>query len=298
MGRSSRHLYSILLILLCIFILYLMYRNTNIIRGSEGFQEKKEFHFYNTSHYGDSILNLKFFYNISEKMKENNIMIHYYYGEWIKNVSELERYTDSASMTLHPYSEHPESAIELWMKNPVNGISGGDFANYYNAFYANILKIIGLEDKGIDTSLYQKEDYLLTIYEGLDDKYKDIDILIINAEPKSGQFEYNKNDFDTIIKKLSEKYRVVTTSPSSSEIPCTMNDKLALQDIGAISTHAKYIFAIHSGPLIPCFNLHTKQYVKKWIIMDRGYYNFGDIPHVLRNTLPDINTILSEFNVE
>lgn len=298
MGRSSRHLYSILLILLCIFVLYLIYRNTTIIRVSEGFQEKKEFHFYNTSHYGDSILNLKFFYNISEKMKENNIMIHYYYGEWIKNVSELERYTDSTTMTLHPYGEHPESAIELWMKNPVNGISAGDFANYYNAFYANILKIIGLEDKGIDTSLYQKEDYLLTIYEGLDDKYKDIDILIINAEPKSGQFEYNKKDFDTIIKKLSEKYRVVTTSPSSSEILCTMNDKLALQDIGAISTHAKYMFALTSGPLIPCLNFYTKQHVKKWIIMDRGYYNFGDIPYTIRNTLPDINTILSEFNIE
>ena len=298
MGRSSRHLYSILLILLCISMLYIIYRNINIIRANEGFQEKKEFHFYNTSHYGDSILNLKFFYNIYEAMRENNIMIHYYYGEWIKDVSELERYTNSASMTLHPYSEAPEGAIELSMKNPVNGINALNFAEYYSAFYANILKIIGLENKGIDTSLYQKEDYLLSIYEGLDEKYKDIDILIINAEPKSGQFEYNKNDLHTIIKKLSEKYRVVTMAPSSSEIPSTNKDKLALQDIGAISTHAKYIFAIHSGALSGCFNLHTKQRVKKWIIMDRAYYNFGDIPYTIRNTLPDINTILSEFNIE
>jgi hypothetical protein len=232
-------------------------------------------------------------------MKENNIMIHYYYGGWIKNVSELERYTDKDTMALHHYDQAPENAVELWMKNSVNGISAGDFANYYNAFYANILKIIGLEGKGIDTSLYQKEDYLLTIYEGLDDKYKNIDILIINAEPKSGQLEYNKQDFDATIKKLAEKYRVVTTAPSGSDnIPCTMNDGLALQDIGAISTHTKYILAVSSGPLVPCLNLHTKQSVKKWIIMDKGYYNFGDIPYTLRNTLPDINTILSEFNIE
>jgi hypothetical protein len=87
-------------------------------------------------------------------------------------------------------------------------------------------------------------------------------------------------------------------APSSSEIPSTNKDKLALQDIGAISTHAKYIFAIHSGALSGCFNLHTKQRVKKWIIMDRAYYNFGDIPYTIRNTLPDINTIISEFNIE
>ena len=297
MGRKSRHLYNILLLLLCIIItLIYIFNNRSGVR--EPFQERKEFHFYNTSHYGDSILNLKFFYNISNIMSQNNIMIHYYYGEWIKNIGELERYTNKETMSLHPYDECPDDAIELWMRNDVNGIGMGEFDRYYNAFYQNILKIIGLEGKGIDTSLYQKEDYLINIYNNLDSKYKDIHILIINAEPKSGQFQYNKEAFDEIINSLSKKYRVVTTAPSSPNVPCTMNDNLSLQDIGAISTHAKYIFAVHSGPLIPCFNWHTKQHVKKWIIMDKGQYIFSDINNKILHTLPDLNTILSEFSLE
>ena len=296
MGRKSRHLYTILLLLICI-IISILYIYTNRTEVREPFQEMKEFHFYNTSHYGDNILNLKFFYNISNIMSENNIMIHYYYGTWIKNVGELERYTNKQSMALHPYDECPDDAIELWMKNDINSVNMMNFARYYNLFYQNILSIIGLERKGIDTSLYQKEDYLITVYNTLDNKYKDIDILIINAEPKSEQFDYNKEAFDRLISSLSEKYRVVTTAPSSSDVPCTMNDNLLLQDIGAISTHAKYIFAIHSGPLIPCFNLYTKQHVKKWIIMDRGLYNFGDINYKILQSVPDLNTILSEFSL-
>jgi hypothetical protein len=231
-------------------------------------------------------------------MRENNIMIHYYYGDYITNVKELERYTNKESMMLHSYNECPADAVELWMRNDINGISMRYFDTYYNAFYQNILKIIGLEGRGIDTSLYQKEDYLIDIYNKLDNKYKDIDILIINAEPKSGQFEYNKQAFDKIIHSLSKQYRIVTTAPTTPDIPCTMNDNLHLQDIGAISTHAKYILCIYSGPVVPCFNLHTKQHVTKWIIMDRGQYVFHDINHKVLHTLPDLNTILSEFSLE
>jgi len=244
-------------------------------------------------------LNLKFFYNISSIMKENNIFINYYYNpESIKNAGELQKYTDSNTMLVKPYSEAPKNAIELWMRNEIDGINFVNFTKYYSLFYSNILRQIGLEGMGIDTSLFQKEDYLLTIYDSLDDKYKDIDILIINSEPKSGQFNYNKEAFDSLIKKLSESHRVVTTSPVNDSIPCTMDNGLTLQDIGAVSTHSKYILGIATGPMIPCFNLHTKNYVKKWIILDRTQYIFEGLNYSVQPNLPDINSIKTEFSVE
>jgi hypothetical protein len=39
-----------------------------------------------------------------------------------------------------------------------------------------------------------------------------------------------------------------------------------LQDIAAISTHAKYIIGVHSGPVTACFTDATKKSVKKWIL--------------------------------
>lgn len=42
--------------------------------------------------------------------------------------------------------------------------------------------------------------------------------------------------------KLSKKYRVATTTHINSDILCRFNHGLKLQDIGAISRHAKISF--------------------------------------------------------
>ena len=70
-------------------------RKTYRSRGGQT-PEKKTFYFYNKFHYGDHILNLKFFYNISNILKDNNILINYYYDvNYIKNIDELKRYVNS-----------------------------------------------------------------------------------------------------------------------------------------------------------------------------------------------------------
>jgi len=186
------------------------------------------------------------------------------------------------------------------MRNTVDNISAWDnFSRYFVHLYSYILRTIQLDDKGIDTSLFQKEDYLLDIYEKLDDKFKNVDVLMLNAEPKSGQFHaYNKAQFDEIARTLSQKYRIVTTSPVDASIPCSMEAGLALQDIGAISTHAKYVFGLNSAPLIPCFNSHAKASVRKWVLLDNSPFKFDDINYTISSTIPDINQLLSEFSVE
>ena len=237
---------------------------------------EKIYHFYNDYHYGDNLLNLKFLKNILHYLKDANIKIIYYYNKrYIKNVYELERYIDNDIITLRTTNYRPRDAICLWM-GCINfdKVNYSNFDIYFNLFYKNITTILNLDNKQINTSLYQDEEYLLDIYNSLDSKYKDIDILIINSVPYSGQIQYNKEEWDKMCIDLSKKYNIVTTTFVNNDIKCTFTDGLRLQDIGAISTHVKYIIAVHSGPIVPCYNSLTKKNVKKWFIFqDSGYHS-------------------------
>jgi hypothetical protein len=271
---------------------YAMFNESLLNNKYVGGNQVNTFHFYNDCHYGDNILNLKFLYNISKILKEKNIKIKYYYmNAYIKNIDELERYIDKEVLTLHPSSEKPHNAIQLWMGEPVNSIGNGEFQNFYNKFYKKILTHLGLNDMKIDTSLFQKEDYLLDIYNKLDPKFKDIDILIINGLPQSGQFDMDKTKMDAFIKDLASKYKVVTTDEVSSNIVSTRIDKLKMQDIGAISTHAKYIIGVFTGPFTSLFNIHTKNYVKKWYILNNAPFQF-DINYEYIHNMNELDKII------
>lgn len=295
MKRGNLRLYSICLIVICAILYIYLYEKGYSTKNTEGYEEKKLFHFVCKFHYGDNILNLKFFYNISSILKENNIMIHYYYdNNQIKNRVELDRYVDKETLRLDVLSNCPSNAVELWMGMDINGISHADFDVYFRHFYTQILQALHLEDKGIDVSLYQKEDYLLSIYSGLDDSFKNIDVLVLNSEPQSGQFLYNKDEMDQICKKLSKKYKIVTSSPVDETIPCTMRSGLAIQDIGAISTHTKYIVAVYSGPITGCFNQYSKEHIKKWIFLLRNPMKHIEIDNVLLDNVGPIEGIIDE----
>lgn len=295
MRRINIRLYFIICLMILVLLSIYIYHHTNKEYSIEGYKEKNVFHFHSRFHYGDNIFNLKFFYNISKILKEKNMIIYYYYDtNQIKNVVELERYVDKNTLKLLPLSETPNNSVELWMGIDIDGTHHGDFDVYFRKFYSNILNKLNLNDGNIDVSLYQNEPYLLDIYNKLDDKYKNLDILMINAEPKSGQFDYNIDEFKTISKELSIKYKIATTTCVDDSIPCTMRDNLTIQDIGAISTHAKYIVAVFSGPLTSCFNYYSKAHVKKWIFLLRNPMNLKEINNSIVNNVYAVKSIIDE----
>lgn len=264
-------------------------RSRHLIRHVGG---NKIYRFYNKYHYGDHILNLKFLYNISKQLKTDNIKIIYYYdNNYIKNIDELQRYVDNDVLSMDILTNKPNDAIELWIGNNINNIEYHMFDKYFNLFYTNILKILGLDNLNINTSLYQKEDYLQDIYNNIDKKYHNLDILIINAEPQSYQINYSKEKMDAVCIKLANKYNIATTSPVNSSIKCTSSDGLKMQDIGAISTHATYIIAVNSGPICTCFTDATKNSVKKWIILDNKNFIYNDINYLLIKSIDELDNI-------
>jgi len=267
-------------------------RRTKHIKYGGSNIEKKIFHFYTNSHYGDNILNLKFLFNISSILKEKNIQIHYYYNtEYCKNKDELDRYVNSDTVMLHPSSEKPPSAIEIWMGNDIDGVNHNNFDIYISLLYKKILKHMKLDNLNIDTSLYQNEPYLQEIYNRLDPKFKGIDILIINSKPQSAQFDYNKEIFDTMCMKLSNKYRVVTTEPVNDSIPSTIRDGLKMQDIGAISTHVNYIIGVYTAPIIPTLNKRTYENIKKWILFASTGIKHSEPKTVIISNSKEVNNI-------
>lgn len=255
-----------------------------------------EFHFFNKYHYGDNIINLKFLNSLSNILEDNNITIKYYYNNnYITNVYELNNYIKTDRIILDVLENKPKESIELWMGTDILDINCYKFDIYIDLFYKKILNIMRIDNfnNTINTSLYQNEDYLLDIYSNLDSKYKDIDILVLNSIPNSGQYILDKEKWDNMCIKLSKKYNIVTSSYVNDSIKCTSNDNLSIQEIGAISTHSKFIIGIHSGPMTGCYNIHTQKYVKYWFIFVNTlqHFNINSFDNV------DIESIHIFFNI-
>jgi len=118
------------------------------------------------------------------------------------------------------------------------------------------------------------DDDLINRYNTIDDKYKNIDMLIINSEPKSGQYQnYNKENWDKFIIDLSTKYKIVTTSTVNDSILSLENQ--TVKNIAAIATHIKTIIAINTGPSVVLYNtqiLNNADYI--YIYHNEYCYSF------------------------
>lgn len=268
-------------------------RRHSFRRRQRGGSLSKEFHFSNEYHFGDSIYNLKFFMGILPILSRRNIFIHVYVNP--DKINELKRYSDSKYIQLHPINEKPSGTIQLWQGNSVNGTTRYDTEIYYKKTYEFIAKTIGIQNETINTSLYQDEDYLLDVYNKLDDKFKNVDVLIINGEPITERAAFSKEKFNSLAKRLSKRCKVVTTHCVDSSIACTLKDGLQIQDIGAISTHAKYIVSMHTGPIVACLNKHTKQHVRKWFIVATERFNYTELPHEFFLSSDALDTIDSKI---
>lgn len=264
--------------------------------NKENFSDKKIFHFHMDYHYGDSILNLKFFYSINPYLKKHNIMINYYYNSsYIRKPEELERYVHKETLQLIDSYHKPNDSYHLWMGDSKNGLEYNiaPFDLYFDSYYKDILRVLNLTES-IPTSLYVKEDYLEGIYQQLPAVYHNIDVLVLNNIPVTFKCSSCKDVFNSVCVSLSKKFKNVVSLEKieGADILTTREHGLMLQDIGAISTHSTYILAINSGPLIPCLNLASKNYVKHWVIMWNQPFN--DIPSTIME-VPNKEIIESLF---
>jgi hypothetical protein len=116
----------------------------------------------------------------------------------------------------------------------------------------------------IDT--FEYED--MNLFERLPhlDKYKDVNVLVINSQPYSGQYHYNKKSWDEFIVKLSQKYVVATTEKVNDTI-LSLHD-VSVKNIASIALHVKIIIAVNTGPSIPLYNTHILNNIDAFYLFD------------------------------
>ncbi len=223
---------------------------------------------YNVYHLGDHVFNIILFNKIGQYLIDNNLIIYYYCLEnYHKQINEFIIFKNNIILkSIH----HVKNGIEAWINNTNLMMENLQLKigldTFYIAFYNQLLNKIGIPRIVLD--LQYEDNDLLDRYNHINhkfnDKYKDLDILFINSQPLSGQYNYNINDWNNfIIHKKKKQMKIVTTLKVHSLIPCTMDDSLSIKDIAAISTHCKYIIAINTGPFVGCYNKYTLEKVEK-----------------------------------
>jgi len=195
------------------------------------------------AHLGDNIINFIFFYKIKDFIEKNNIIIHYYC--WTQYHKNLLEFKSSENIKIF---QHENKGHLLWQggETPHLNIVEDKLCNMFNIF----LKRYNIPIS-VDSFEYQDPE-LFTRYENLHDKYKNIDILIINSTPLSGQYIYDKDSWNDFIIKLSQKYLVAVTENVNDSI-LSLHD-ISVKNIAAIALKVKKIIAINTGPSTPLYN--------------------------------------------
>ena len=220
----------------------------------------------NHHHLGDNIFNFIFFNEIKEYIESNNIIINYYcYEQYHEN---LKDFNCSENIKIIACGPHPdEKSHILWQGKgtPHSFYYEDKLCNMFNEFLKKFeipIRVNKLEYQ--DNDLFQR-------FDNLDDKYKNIDILMVNSKPRSGQIAYNKNEWDSFAIKLSKKYKIATTQKVDDENVLSLDD-FSVKNIAAVALKTKKIIGIDTGPLIPLYNTDILDNVENVYIFGKNHF--------------------------
>jgi len=209
---------------------------------------------YNEYHLGDNIFSFILFYNIKNYIENNNIIINYYcLSQYHKQLLEFK-----CTNNVNLLSLTEPIGINLWIGNtdyPINYYNNNKSFNlFYVDFFNQFLLQQNLEIK-IDNLEYTDTDLLIR-YDNLDNKYKNINVLIINSDPQSLQYHKNEDEWNEFIINMNNKYNIVTTKKVSNLL-CTLDNDLTIKDIASISINCDIIIAINTGIVPALLNTYT-----------------------------------------
>jgi hypothetical protein len=196
-------------------------------------------------HLGDNIINFIFFYKIKDYIEKNNIIIHYYcYPQYHKNLND---FNCSNNIKILNYEGKGKGyVLHQGGNTPHRHYIEDKLCNMFNIF-------LSVHRIPISVSVFEYEDPdLIERFNALENKYKNIDILIINSNPLSGQYVYNKNEWDNYILKLSKKHSIATSETVNENILSL--EKFSVKNIAAVALNVQIIIAINTGPSIPLYN--------------------------------------------
>jgi len=236
----------------------------------------------NEFHLGDCIHSLIMFKNIQKYIETNNTLLYFYCQN--EHLWQVRDFNNSPNIIVESLNNIPPGVEvnNLWIGctehecNWFNEYSRNDYVSYdtfFCKFYNNILKKLDIPIV-INDFTYSDPDLVdrcKQINELTHNKYTNIDFLINNGEPCSGQLHYDINEWNYFITELSKKYNVVTTQKVNN-VKCTRDDNLPVKDIAAIALNAKNIIAIESGVITGFYNTYITEDSSKTVYQLSKYY--------------------------
>ena len=263
------------------------------------------YNFHNLYHLGDNVFNMIFFKILESYFIENKVIINYYCQP--QYISQINEFNNNPQVIVNGIQNKPYKSTELWIDkkmlglswtkvynyNNKRGIKRSNYNNFFISFFNNVLKMMSIP---VEIKLfYYKDRNLIERYlffnKKFNKKYSNIDVLILNSEPLSGQYIYNKPEWDEHIREINIHFKTITTTKVNNVI-CTTDDSLSIKDIASISIKAKVIIAVNSGVVPGLLNKYTLNNVRHMYIFDNrckfSYKNFENKNKISEITINEL----------
>lgn len=187
--------------------------------------------------------------------------------------NELRELVEGLPIEIKDCENIPTESIDFWIASGRYESKGLRYESQIDimGFVLNYLSCMKRE-AGYDTPILKFTD-LLCSFPSIKPAFaphKD-KILIVNADPKSGQCDgYSSSEMDSLISLISERHLYVSIQ----------NGSYSLTHIGRLASEAKLIIGCATGPLWPCLNIWNKD-TPKIIMLDPQRLQYGGEGNIL-----------------
>lgn len=276
---------------------------------------KKILNLYNPFHLGDNIFSMIAFHHIKEYIETNDIYINYFCktSHFIEKDNQtlyyhiqIEEFKCSKNINIYDIAilynnNNLPPLINTWIgddNKPIHFYNSKHlpFNIFLSSVFNQLFELCNIPIK-IDRFCYSDTD-LMHRYNSFKDEYRNIDILIVNSLPLSGQFnlleQYDK--WVDFILKMNGKYNIATTRKVEG-VKCTIDEDYTIKDIAAISTKIKVLIAVNTGVVVGLLNSHMLDNIKKAYIFDNevsyNYKNFENKTDITEISEDELDSFIS-----
>lgn len=173
--------------------------------------------------------------------------------------------SDCPNVKLIHIEEAPADSVDLW-KGANNYFYAHPKWREYVPFMLEFYALCSVRI-GLPCPITTREDMLFD-YPALQNPAPEVDWLVVNSPPFSGQFtKYNPIELEEVIHRLCKRWKVATTYPTKINHGQLDLSRATIHEIGAISTRCKFILMVSTGPSWPTFNVWSDKTVQMRVVM-------------------------------
>ncbi len=222
---------------------------------------------YQDYHLGDDLIHLHFLRQVAINNPKESFL-HYASVSSLPQVGEMV--AGIPNLSLSASDKKPKGAInawrgaeDYWYKHPKRN----DFVAFHLEWFELLAKKMG-----VSNPIKTRQDMLFNYPSLLTYKYPKFDVLVINCEPKSGQFKgYNELEIGAMARKLELAGHKVTEIVS-------LEPWFSITQIGAMSLFCHTIVAVSSGPSWTTWNRWNQDTIKHRILfLDHEKVELDDV---------------------